>query len=63
MTTSFLLRFQEALREGGDGQPVGGLGRVRHANTETTVTEVSGEQPRRDPKKMSGGVFPNQPEE
>jgi hypothetical protein len=36
-----------------------GTTQVSHANTELTVTEVAGEQPRRDPKKLSCAVFPN----
>jgi hypothetical protein len=60
MATAFLLRFQELLRDG--EEPVvaeRGLGQIPHANTELTVTEVSGEEPRRDPKKPSCAVFPN----
>jgi len=61
MATAFLLHFQEPLREGTNEQAALELGLVQFplAGTLLTVTEVSSEAPRRDPKKLSCGVFPN----
>jgi hypothetical protein len=63
MVIAFLLRFQESLRDAPTEQLIQSPSQTELANITLTVTEVEGEQPRRDPKKLSCGVFSNQSEE
>lgn len=58
--SAFLLRYQDSmLPEQGENQAAeAGKDWLACANSDATVTEVKGEEPRRDPKKATCAVFP-----